>query len=63
MEVAKQEYELVWIDEENAYNHHVQNFGLSRYGDRDIGYAHSSELESGWDMTSRFYNRADQFLP
>lgn len=63
MAVAKQEYELVWIDEENAYNHHVNGYGLSRYGDRDIGYAHSSELESGWDMTSRFYNRCDQFLP
>lgn len=60
---AKKEYNLVWIDKENLYNHHVKGFGLSRYGDRDIGYAHSSELESGWDMTSRFYNRCDQFLP
>ncbi|HSX08552.1 MAG TPA: trehalase family glycosidase [Candidatus Saccharimonadales bacterium] len=63
IEVAKQEYETVWIDKENMYNHHVPNFTLSRYGDRDIGYAHSSELESGWDLTSRFYNRCDQFLP
>ena len=63
IEVAKEEYELVWIDKENAYNHRVANSMLSRYGDRDIGYAHSSELESGWDMTSRFYNRCDQFLP
>jgi alpha,alpha-trehalase len=61
--VAKLEYELVWIDKENAYNHRVNNSLLSRYGDRDIGYAHSSELESGWDFTSRFYNRCDQFLP
>jgi alpha,alpha-trehalase len=61
--VAKQEYELVWIDKDNDYNHHVHNSILSRYGDRDIGYAQSSELESGWDMTSRFYNRCDQFLP
>lgn len=61
--VAKEEYEMVWIDKENLYNHSVANFNLSRYGDRDIGYAHSSELESGWDMTSRFYNRCDQFLP
>ena len=61
--IAKNEYETVWIDKKNLYNHHVEGFGLSRYGDRDIGYAHSSELESGWDMTSRFYNRADQFLP
>jgi len=63
MAVAKEEYELVWIDKENTYNHHVNNYILSRYGDRDIGYAHSSELESGWDLTSRFYNRCDQFLP
>jgi len=63
IEVAKEEYETVWIDTENAHNHHVHDSILSRYGDRDIGYAHSSELESGWDMTSRFYNRCDQFLP
>lgn len=63
IDVAKQEYELVWIDKESSYNHRVSNFILSRYGDRDIGYAQSSELESGWDMTSRFYNRCDQFLP
>lgn len=62
-EIAKSEYEIVWIDKDNMYNHHVEGFGLSRYGDRDIGYAHSSELESGWDMTSRFFNRCDQFLP
>ncbi len=63
MTIAKKEYQTVWIDKENFYNHHVAGYGLSRYGDRDIGYAHSSELESGWDMTSRFYNRCDQFLP
>lgn len=63
IEIAKKEYELVWIDKENAYNHRVHNTILTRYGDRDIGYAHSSELESGWDFTSRFYNRCDQFLP
>lgn len=60
---AKKEYDLVWIDKPRAYNHSVEGYNLSRYGDRDIGYAHSSELESGWDMTSRFYNRCDQFLP
>lgn len=61
--VAKQEYELVWIDRLRAYNHSVEGYALSRYGDRDIGYSQSSELESGWDLTSRFYNRCDQFLP
>ena len=63
IEVAKKEYEIVWIDKARAYNHSVDDYNLSRYGDRDIGYAHSSELESGWDMTSRFYNRCDHFLP
>lgn len=63
IETAKREYELVWIDRAKAFNHSVQGYNLSRYGDRDIGYAHSSELESGWDMTSRFYNRCDHFLP
>lgn len=61
--VAKKEYELVWLDKENYYNHRVEGYLLSRYGDRDIGYAHSSELESGWDFTSRFFNRCDQFFP
>jgi alpha,alpha-trehalase len=63
IDLAKKEYELVWIDKDNFYNHSVKGYALARYGDRDIGYAHSSELESGWDMTSRFYNRCDHFLP
>lgn len=63
IEVAKKEYMLVWLDVEGAYNHKVSGYSLAKYGDRDIGYAHSSELESGWDMTSRFYNRCNEFLP
>lgn len=63
IETAKREYDVVWIDKENSYNHSVHGYTLSRYGDRDVGYAHSSELESGWDLTSRFYNHCDQFLP
>lgn len=61
--VAQQEYEKIWLDSEGFYNHSVKGSMLARYGDRDIGYAHSSELESGWDFTSRFYNRCDEFLP
>lgn len=61
--VAKKEYETVWIDKANSYNHHVAGYTLSRFGDRDLGYPHSSELESGWDFTSRFYNRCHHFLP
>ena len=61
--VAKNEYNSVWIDTNNLFHHRVEGYGLSRYGDRDLGYAHSSELESGWDFTSRFYNRCNEFLP
>lgn len=63
MDIAVREYANVWIDLQNIYHHRVGNYELSRYGDRDLGYAHSSELESGWDFTSRFYNRCDEFLP
>ncbi len=64
LKVAEKEYQNVWMDSaENIFNHYVSDFELNRYGDRDIGYAHSSELESGWDFTSRFYNRCDEFLP
>jgi len=63
LKTALKEYKNVWMDPSNFYNHYVAEFGLNRYGDRDIGYAHSSELESGWDFTSRFYNRCDEFLP
>jgi alpha,alpha-trehalase len=62
-DVAKKEYENVWIDRNGYYHHRVEGYKLSRYGDRDIGYAHSAELESGWDFTSRFYNRCNEFLP
>lgn len=63
IEIAKREYLSVWIDPDHFYNHSVKGEMLSRFGDRDVGYAHSSELESGWDFTSRFYNRCDDFLP
>lgn len=63
MDIATREYTNVWIDLKRIYNHRVEGYELCRYGDRDIGYAHSSELESGWDFTSRFYNRCNEFLP
>jgi len=63
VEIAKHEYWRVWIDDEGYFNHKAKGFGLSHYGDRDIGFAHSAELESGWDFTSRFYNRCNEFLP
>lgn len=61
--VAKREYNHVWMDPNSLFYHYVKEFDLNKYGDRDIGYAHSSELESGWDFTSRFYNRCNEFLP
>ncbi|MDE2589609.1 MAG: hypothetical protein KGL95_08095, partial [Patescibacteria group bacterium] len=62
MTYAQQEYITVW---QNAagYNHFVPEYKLNRYGNTDVGYAQDSEQESGWDMTSRFYNRCNQFLP
>lgn len=61
--LAKEEYWNTWIDKNRIFHHSVEGYSLNRYGDTDIGYAHSSELESGWDFTSRFYNRCDEFLP
>lgn len=61
--VAKKEYYHVWMDPNSLFYHYVKEYELNKYGDRDIGYAHSSELESGWDFTSRFYNRCNEFLP
>ncbi|HXS14671.1 MAG TPA: trehalase family glycosidase [Candidatus Saccharimonadales bacterium] len=62
MRVAQEEYQDVWMDSD-TYNHCVKEFLLNRYGNRDVGYAQPSEQESGWDMTSRFYNRCNEFLP
>jgi len=67
MEIAKQEYHIVWespmdVDHQH-YNHKVVDYELNRYGDRDVGYGQHAEQESGWDMTSRFYNRCHEFLP
>ncbi len=61
-EIARKEYDHVW-NNSALYNHFVKKYALNRYGDRDIGYAQSSELESGWDFTSRFYSRCNEFLP
>jgi len=61
MSVVKEEYWRVWEDTTD-YHHHVEDFVLSRYGHRDVGYALTSERESGWDFTTRFYNRCNDFL-
>jgi alpha,alpha-trehalase len=61
MDVAKQEYEVVWMGVKKPNERQVYK-GLSRY--YDINYLHDlAEAESGWDMTPRFDRRALNFLP
>lgn len=62
-ETVKDEYDEVWIDKDNSFNHSVKDCYLARYGDQDIGNVSSSEIESGWDFTSRYYNRCNEFTP
>jgi len=61
IELAKQEYETVWLGIKKPNERQVYK-GLSRY--YDINYLHDlAEAESGWDMTPRFDRRALNFLP
>ncbi len=61
IEVAKQEYQTVWLGIKKPNERLVHN-GLSRY--YDINYLHDlAEAESGWDMTPRFGRKALHFLP
>lgn len=61
MDVAQQEYELVWTCEVHPFWHQVHH-GLSRY--YDINVLHDlAEAESGWDMTTRFDRKCLDFLP
>ncbi|MEJ0072621.1 MAG: trehalase family glycosidase [Candidatus Saccharibacteria bacterium] len=61
IEVAKQEYAVVWQGTKKP-NERLVYKGLSRY--YDINYLHDlAEAESGWDMTPRFNRRALNYLP
>lgn len=61
IEVAKQEYETVWMGTRKP-NARLVYQGLSRY--YDFNYLHDiAEAESGWDMTPRFNRKALNFLP
>jgi len=61
MEVAKQEYRIVWMGTKKPHARQVHK-GLSRY--YDINYTHDlAEAESGWDYTPRFNRRCLIFLP
>ena len=59
--VAKQEYAVVWMGIKKPNERQVFR-GLSRY--YDINYLHDlAEAESGWDMTPRFDRKALNYLP
>jgi alpha,alpha-trehalase len=61
IEVAKQEYETVWMGTRKPNARKVYQ-GLSRY--YDFNYLHDiAEAESGWDMTPRFGRKALNYLP
>ncbi|HVX47751.1 MAG TPA: trehalase family glycosidase [Candidatus Saccharimonadales bacterium] len=61
IEVAKQEYKVVWMGEKKPNERKVYK-GLSRY--YDFNYLHDlAEAESGWDMTPRFDRHALNYLP
>jgi alpha,alpha-trehalase len=61
IELAKQEYQVVWMGQKKPNERQVFR-GLSRY--YDINYLHDlAEAESGWDMTPRFDRKALNYLP
>ncbi len=61
IEIAKKEYQNVWMGTAHPYWHKVHQ-GLSRY--YDINVLHDlAEAESGWDMTPRFQRKALDYLP
>jgi alpha,alpha-trehalase len=60
--IAESELENYWMNNERAHRAHKVYKDLSRYC--DYWHTHlTSEHESGWDMTSRFYERCMDFLP
>lgn len=61
IEVAKSEYETVWMGVRKPNARQVYR-GLSRY--YDFNYLHDlAEAESGWDMTPRFSRKCLNYLP
>ncbi len=61
MEVAKAEYQTVWMGTRKPNVRQVHQ-GLSRY--YDYNYLNDiAETESGWDMTPRFNRKALNYLP
>jgi alpha,alpha-trehalase len=61
IDIAKQEYEIVWMGTKKPNDRLVYK-GLSRY--YDINMLHDlAEAESGWDMTPRFGRKALNYVP
>ncbi len=61
IDVAKAEYNEVWMGTNKPVAHQVYK-GLSRF--YDINYLHDlAETESGWDLTPRFNRRALNYTP
>lgn len=61
MDIAKQEYEAVWMSTAKPHARQVYQ-GLSRY--YDINVLHDlAETESGWDHTPRFNRQCLNYLP
>jgi alpha,alpha-trehalase len=61
IDIAKQEYETVWMGIKKPNDRQVHK-GLSRY--YDINFLHDlAEAESGWDMTPRFGRKALNYVP
>jgi alpha,alpha-trehalase len=61
MKSAENELQTYWMNKSLTEIHIVYK-GLSRYCDHYITHL-AAEHESGWDMTSRFFNRCLDFLP
>lgn len=61
LEVAEQEYQIVWMGKAKP-NHRLVYKDLSRYYDINM-LNDLAEAESGWDMTPRFGRKALNFVP
>ena len=60
-QVAVKEYKNIWMSKHGPHQHLVYN-GLSRYYNANQTHR-GAEDESGWDYTTRFDDRALDFLP
>jgi alpha,alpha-trehalase len=61
IQVAEAELKYYWVNPKLTEKHLIYK-GLSRYCDHYITHL-GAEHESGWDMTSRFYNHCLDYLP